>query len=65
MIRSKVALFMSERINGPEQSMMSAICPIAGGGKALPAPAAVFSRARLQAASKASYILSGCLHCSQ
>lgn len=51
MIRLKVALFMSEKINGPEQSFL-VVCPIAGVGKALSAPAAVSSCARLQAASR-------------
>lgn len=61
VIRLKVALFVSERINGPEQSL-SVVCPIAGVGKAFPAPAAVSRCARLQTASKAGYILRGCLH---
>lgn len=61
MIRLKVALFISERTNGPEQSP-SVICTIAGDGKAFLAPAAVSSCAGLRAASKTGYILRGCLH---
>lgn len=62
MIRLKVALFMSERINGPEQPL-SLVCSIAGAGRAPPAPAAVSSCAGLQTTSKAGDTLRGCLHC--